>query len=469
MPELKPIKGHTSCYGILNYLLKENRALSTDSLNLDGIPVKAWWRAMDSTREVAGNNKQLGRSRVRTYQQYIISPDPKDNISLELLREITMEWATKHFPDYEIGVVYHNDNEQGILHSHLVINNTNLRTGKRVSSYLTNRKAKELNIDLQQIAKAHGLSGFDNENYSRPKQEEGFSSFSYAKDEREPREHAHPRTKQKAYRTKQEREILAKGGYSWLEDIRDRIDAARAVSNCESEFLRACALLDLHVETSSKGDYLFVHPDKETRKATGSRLGSSYSKPAIAREHLSAARRNAANPNARLTPSSLYALNGFRDKESRVIGYIQPDTGLSLKDVARLLNVTAKNGIVSLEDFDKAISSAKSPERRRFLMGEKETAISIGLFSNIRTAQNDTGAGLTSEGCPVKKPEDMTDDELRLAIAQKRERLQQEGPEKRRGINRAGTGITVAGKNAGDAGKRSSQQPTRKTDRGRER
>ena len=44
---------------------------------------------------------------MRTYKHYVVSPDPKDGISLESLRDLASSWAEEHFPDYEVAIVYH--------------------------------------------------------------------------------------------------------------------------------------------------------------------------------------------------------------------------------------------------------------------------------------------------------------------------------------------------------------------------
>ena len=91
---LKTISGHTSARGIFRYLTKKNRALSTDLLNID-VPVPGdgerpfdWARVMDSTRRSFGNDLPWRGKRVRTYKHYVVSPDPKDSVILDALRDL---------------------------------------------------------------------------------------------------------------------------------------------------------------------------------------------------------------------------------------------------------------------------------------------------------------------------------------------------------------------------------------------
>lgn len=82
---LKPISGHTSCSNVQKYLEKDDRALAIDTLNI--LDEKNWAARMDKTREIFDNNKSVNGKQTRTYNHYIISPDPRDNIDLETLQK----------------------------------------------------------------------------------------------------------------------------------------------------------------------------------------------------------------------------------------------------------------------------------------------------------------------------------------------------------------------------------------------
>ncbi len=161
MPLLKPISGHTSCKGVYRYLTKDGRALASDYLNLD-IPEHEgtafdWAAAMDDTRTRWRNDTPWGGRPCRTYKHYALSPDPKDHVSLDALRELTVAWVREHFGDYEVAIVYHDDNTRHIPHAHVVVNNTNIVTGRR----LQDPDPRELKHSLQRMAKERGLSDFD--------------------------------------------------------------------------------------------------------------------------------------------------------------------------------------------------------------------------------------------------------------------------------------------------------------------
>ena len=92
---LKTIAGHTSARGICRYLTRKNRALASDYINIDiDVPDPMhpeaafdWARVMDSTRRAFGNDLPWRGRRVRTYQHYVVSPDPKDRIGHSCARQ----------------------------------------------------------------------------------------------------------------------------------------------------------------------------------------------------------------------------------------------------------------------------------------------------------------------------------------------------------------------------------------------
>ncbi|WP_101723654.1 relaxase/mobilization nuclease domain-containing protein [Eggerthella timonensis] len=268
---LKTISGHTSARGIFRYLTKKNRALATDLINIDapgpeqpGRPLD-WARAMDSTRRAFGNDLPWRGKRVRTYKHYVVSPDPRDGISLEALRELAAAWASEHFADHEVAVVYHDDNQNGIPHAHVVVNNTNLETGRR----LQDPDPKALAASLQRMAEERGLRAL------KPPEPEGVAARA---ERRSPR--ARPATYRGEYARRAEKEILGRGDYSWTADIRARVRVARAAARSEEEFRGILASLGVTVSDNSpkapRRDWVYALAEHPTRRVSGERLGLSY-------------------------------------------------------------------------------------------------------------------------------------------------------------------------------------------------
>ena len=219
---LKAIAGHTSARGICRYLIKKDRALAEDYLNIDapeGARGFDWAVVMDETRRAFGNDLPWRGKRVRTYKHYVVSPDPKDGISLEALRELAISWAQEHFSEYEVAIVYHDDNERGIPHAHVVVNNTNIETGRR----LQDPDPKALAESLQSIAERQGLTAL------RPPEATGVAARARRRNPKRA-----PETYRSEYVRRAEQELVDRGEYSWTADIRARVRIARTVSRSEA-------------------------------------------------------------------------------------------------------------------------------------------------------------------------------------------------------------------------------------------
>lgn len=271
MPMLKTIAGHTSARGICRYLTRKNRALASDHINIDApepghpeIPFD-WARVMDSTRRAFGNDLPWRGKRVRTYKHYVVSPDPKDGIGLEALRELATTWAAEHFSEYEVAIVYHDDNARGIPHAHVVVNNTNIETGRR----LQDPDPKALAASLQDIAERQGLSAL------RPPEPSGVAARARRRNPKR-----HPETYRSEYVRRAEREFAERGEYSWTADIRARVRIARTVARSEAEFRSVLSSMGITVADNSprapRRDWIYALDDHPSRRISGERMGLAY-------------------------------------------------------------------------------------------------------------------------------------------------------------------------------------------------
>lgn len=172
---VKAISGHTGARGVMRYLERDGRALARDFLNI-GAPIEGWegdlprygacdWAAeMDSVREAAGNGRAWRGRAARTWKHYVLSPDPGSRVDLSTLRGLAVEWASEHFPDHQVAIVYHDDNEGRIPHAHVVVNNTSLETGRRLQV----PDPLKLNRSFQRLEAERGLPHLSNEPLARP-------------------------------------------------------------------------------------------------------------------------------------------------------------------------------------------------------------------------------------------------------------------------------------------------------------
>lgn len=173
MPLLKISNSHSpSTSGLQSYLESEKQCganpLSCDLINVAdrvGSGCKTWSRNMDETRRAAGTYRPYKGKKAITSKHCIIYPDPRDGISLATLQELVYNWASRLFGDYEVAIIYHSHGSVG-LHAHVVINNTNLVTMGRLSSYMTYVVSHECYDELQRIALSLGLRAYASDHRS---------------------------------------------------------------------------------------------------------------------------------------------------------------------------------------------------------------------------------------------------------------------------------------------------------------
>lgn len=284
MPIVKAISGHTNCQKVKTYLEKRNRALARDFYNLswderemEGYSEAAkeyveWADEMDATRMRNGTNEPYEGRRARTYKHFIISPDPDDDIGLPALRELAGAWAMRFFGDYQVAIVYHDDNEGSIPHAHIVVNNLNLVTGRRLHT----DNPFELNRALQDMARERGLSGLSNV----MEHDEGVSRLAAKSAPEKP-----ARSMQSVYMGRTEKELVENRQYSWIADIRSRVSVAKGLARNETEFKGVLNMLGISVaDNSSKAanrDWIYSLSNDPKCKVTGGRLGYLYCKRSL--------------------------------------------------------------------------------------------------------------------------------------------------------------------------------------------
>ena len=265
---LKAIAGHTSARGICRYLTKKDRALAEDYLNIDapeGATGFDWAAVMDETRRAFGNDLPWRGKRVRTYKHYVVSPDPKDGAGLSVLRGLATTWAEEHFSNFEVPIVYHDDNDRGIPHAHIIVNNTNIETGRR----LQDPDPKALAESLQSIAERQGLTAL------RPPEATGVAARAQRRNPKRAAE-----TYRSEYVRRAEQELVDRGEYSWTADIRARVRIARTVSRSESEFRGILSAMGVTVSDNSpraqRRDWIYAFADRPARRISGERMGLAY-------------------------------------------------------------------------------------------------------------------------------------------------------------------------------------------------
>lgn len=305
MAMVKSIPSHLKCiYHIQDYLEKNNRAIARDFLNFptDRDYTRNWSYFFDKTREDNENDRLYGGKSPVTYQQFIISPDPRDEVDIDTLRAFVTEWANDLFSGgesslgtFEVAIVYHDDNKRGIPHAHVVVNNTDLETGNKLQ--IKKSKSKFLATHLQDLALKHGLTAFENDGPAK----------------------LEPTLKIK--RTAAENAIRKERKFSWKQELRNVADIAVRTSDGIPQFLDACAAYGVEVSVSRNDnkDYIYKHPANPTRWCcSGKQLGESYVPKAI-RERIEQVRPRIAALREKMRPNVLAAVPEAKLAEVRAV------------------------------------------------------------------------------------------------------------------------------------------------------
>ncbi len=351
MPFVKPISGHTKLGAAQRYLEREGRALARDFLNLDapmagigedGLPEYReydWASIMDETREKLGNDSPFKGRKARTYKHYVFSPDPRDAVSLSQLRSVTMSWVEENFGDYEVAVVYHDDNEHHVPHAHVIVNNTNLVTGRR----LQDPDPRALKRSAQRIAGEMGLSRFSD----RPGRASERDSDVYM------RRHV----------DRPEAEYGGRGEYSWVADIRARVDVARSLSRSPEDFQSALKEMGISVRVSARraDDWVYSLAGTPSRQVTGSKLGASYTRREVT-GWLRSPTRKAPGPVT------------VRNVREVAAGAIEVKDLRELVALSEAVSVVSKGGFRSLSAMDSAASRMRGMPNREAAVARLERA-----------------------------------------------------------------------------------------------
>ncbi len=376
MPELKAKAGSSrSVRGCIAYLTRNGRDIASDYINCSEIDEeeRPVWKQMDEVRFLAGNDRMdenHGCAAPRTFEHFIISPDPRDCVDLNTLQALCKAWVGKYFGEYQAAIYYHDDNQGRIPHAHIVINNTNIRTRGRITTLLTKGYCRRMNDGLQDMAREMGLGAFE----STAARSEGRRGSPV------------PDTVQDEARTREERAIVESGGYSWKEDIRQRMACAVKLSRSSSEFIESCEALGMGVREDRRGEWVFSLANHPTWQVAGKRLGFDYSRFGIERwlAHERASRRpKISGEAASLFRSAIAPIVAAGGPSPAIIGVID-GRKCTVKDVADMLDLCEDLDIRSMDDFHDASAGPMAEGERENLRASWRLARSLGYLPEHR-------------------------------------------------------------------------------------
>ena len=376
---LKSVRpSHIACHVVIQRYLEldeqgELRAVTADYLNIATPHArKHWARRMDKTRAAFGNDRPWGGAPAVTYQHFVISPSPRDDVGFDTLRDLAIEWAEKHFGDHEVALISHAANAAGerMPHMHVIVNNTNLATGRRLQ--ISKGKSRRMKDDLQKMAEERGLRWFDNE------ADDG-------------------RTQQFAYRTREERALEKSGKYSFQQDLRNRIDVALRTTRTAADFAEELEALGVAREAGAGrdgGDCTYSLAGSPRRRSSGERLGAGYTPDGIA-GRMDDARRGLGAPKS-VPPRLRENVNAYLE-QARVVATVPAH--VTLAEVALVLKTNDRFGITAYGGYDKLLvslgvrmSKTSDPDRLSALKRD---------YGDVAHAKKIAGQGRFFEGVPV--------------------------------------------------------------------
>lgn len=276
MPTIAKISSGASASSALNYALGKNKGMHNDTERwLDDHDLKQP-EALQNCRAVAvgGTNgvmpeiapeqfkltrEAYNQTQQRNQVQRIVQSfsadelDPTTPGNWQRANDLGVELAEKLYPDYQTAVYTHIDGQNHVLHNHIIVNKVNLETGHKLRERPGEavERARQINDRLAE------------------------------------REHWQVITPVREHQSKTEQDLTKKGQYSYMHDLRSRIDSVMADTSVSDFKTFSERLTKSKVYVSIRGQnvsYAFLDANHKQRRARGKRLGADYDKEAILSE-----------------------------------------------------------------------------------------------------------------------------------------------------------------------------------------
>ena len=257
----------------------------------------------DVVRQLHNQTKESNQV-LRITQSFALNElNPKIQNDWQKANDLGVELAEKLYPNHQSAVYTHLDGKNHVLHNHIIVNKVNLETGKKLREKKGEsvQRARELN---DQIA------------------------F---------RENWYILEPPKERQTDTEKELLAKNEYSYMDDLRGRINQSLqdvSVSSYEAFKERLSTYGVILSERGQTFSYAFLDANNKQRRARETRLGSDFGRETILHELENRTRQNEFSAFEQREPAITPLERDTQQRESEIVSLeqaIEPRKSESLK------------------------------------------------------------------------------------------------------------------------------------------
>ena len=257
----------------------------------------------DVVRQLHNQTKESNQV-LRITQSFALNElNPKIQNDWQKANDLGVELAEKLYPNHQSAVYTHLDGKNHVLHNHIIVNKVNLETGKKLREKKGEsvQRARELNDQIAFLENWYIL---------------------------EP-----PKERQ----TDTEKELLAKNEYSYMDDLRGRINQSLqdvSVSSYEAFKERLSTYGVILSERGQTFSYAFLDANNKQRRARETRLGSDFGRETILHELENRTRQNEFSAFEQREPTITPLERDTQQRESEIVSLeqaIEPRKSESLK------------------------------------------------------------------------------------------------------------------------------------------
>jgi len=257
----------------------------------------------DVIRQLHHQTKETNQV-LRITQSFALNElDPKVKNDWQKANDLGVELAEKLYPSHQSAVYTHLDGQKHVLHNHIIVNKVDLETGNKLREQRGQsvQRAREVN---------DWIASRENWHILEPPQER---------------------------RTDTEKELIAKNEYSYMDDLRNRINQTLQDISVSSYETFKEVLADKGVNISERGEtlsYAFLDANNKQRRARENRLGSDFGKETILNELENRARSSEIRVVEQREPAITHIERNTQQREpevTRVEQAVEPRKSESLK------------------------------------------------------------------------------------------------------------------------------------------